>query len=227
MRSLPKVLFWFIVSFGLTALLTGFGLEEHQPLGLARFLSQTGVPDPRNLDKLRLMSPTLKLAGIETFFLVGLVLYRWKALTQCTWEHSKDLTVRRTFFLLLLMGYLGITLLMMNFGTLILTRRIINTHHLSNQEIVAMDYGKDYILLQTLRDRTPEDACILIQTRNDIKYLLNYDLYPRRFFFFHDSGSLLAEIPEDWMDEHQISWILEVDDHDPTRFILMKRQRRL
>jgi len=53
---------------------------------------------------------------------------------------------------------------------------------------------------------------------------LNYDLYPRRFYFYPDPERHAAEIPEEWQERCHISWILEIDDRDPRKFLLVKRR---
>ena len=208
----------------LVSVLAGYGLEDNHLLYSVRILSQSGIPNPKNLEKIKLLPETLKLTGLEAILAASLVIFFHRELNEKWSRISKQLSSRQILLLFFFVLYLTITFLMLNFGTVGLCKRIRAVGRMNNQEIVAADYGKDYLLVRTLRTRTPQNANILIQTKNDIKYLLNYDLYPRRFFFYPDSETLAAGIPEKWKDRYQITWILEVDDHDSSKFILIERR---
>lgn len=224
MTDSVKVLFMLSLCLGLLALLAGCGLEERHLEYLVRILSQSGIQNPKNVEKLRLLPATLRLAGLNAFVTAGLVLFFRKKLSQTMGQLSRQLSSRQMISLFLLGTYLVIAFLMLNFGTVELIGRFQTTGHMTNEEIVASDYGEDRLLVRTLKSRTPEDANILIRTSNDIKYLLNYDLYPRRFYFYPDPERHAAEIPEEWLERYHISWILEVDDRDPRKFLLVKRR---
>ena len=224
MNSILRFLFFAAVALGFTAILIGFGLRETHLLALSRFLSQSGVPNPKNLDKLRLLPATLRLAGLEAFLLSGLVVFFRKRFSERMSQFSRQLSSRQRLTLYLLGVYMGVAFLMLNFGAVGLIRRFQTTGQMTNEEIVVSDYGEDRLLVETLKSRTSEDANILIRTNNDIKYLLNYDLYPRRFYFYPDPERHVAEIPKEWQEHYHITWILEVDDQDPRKFLLVKRR---
>ncbi len=219
-----RILLLLSLCFGLLAVLAGYGLQERHLEYLVRILSQSGIPNPKNLEKLRLLPATLRLAGLEAFLSAGLVLFFRKKVSATVGQLSRQLSSRQVLFLFLLGVDLAVAFLMLNFGTVELKRRIQANGRMTNQDIVASDYGQDYLLMWTLKSRTPEDANILIRTNNDIKYLLNYDLYPRRFYFYPDPERLAAEIPEEWQDCYHIAWILEIDNQDPRKFLLVKRR---
>jgi len=209
---------------GTLAVLAGFGLQDRHLHYLVGILSQSGIPNPKNLEKLRLVPATLKMAGIEAVLTASLILLFQQELSEKLGHLANKLSSRQSLFLGLLSGYFVIAVLMLNFGTVELIRRFQTTGHMRNEEIVESDYGEDHLLVRTLKSRTPEDANILIRTNHDIKYLLNYDLYPRRFYFYPDLEKQAAEIPEEWQERYHISWILEVDDRDPRKFLLVKRR---
>ena len=110
-------------------------------------------------------------------------------------------------------------LLALNFGWVSLSTRLV-TYGLDRESQVAADLGERYAIVKAVRDQTPENACIAIRTREPIKYLLNYELFPRRFFVYSDPERGLSEVPPEWLQEHSIAWILEIRDGSPGEFIL-------
>ena len=116
----------------------------------------------------------------------------------------------------LLIGLLALT-----FGWVSLSSRLA-TYGFHREAQVASDLGKQYVILKSVRERTPENACIAIRSREPIKYLLNYELFPRRFFLYLDPETRLTEVPAEWLQQHSISWTLEIGDGSPTDYVLQQ-----
>jgi len=220
---------WFfslLIGFAALAVLAGLALHEPQLVGLAGILSQSGTPNPRNIEKLRLLPPTLLLAGAQAVLLALLDIICRQPISRMVLALFVSLSGKHRAAFLFGAGYLVIAVLTLDFGSMSLVKRFCVNAGLGNQAIVAKDYGKDYVLVRTLQQKTPETAHIFIRTRNDIKYLLNYDLYPRRFYFYPEAEAEIGNIPPEWWDRHRIGWVLDIDDQDPSRFILMERSVR-
>ena len=86
------------------------------------------------------------------------------------------------------------------------------------------DFGEANGLVEAVRQQTPNDASILIQTQQPLKYLLNYELYPRHFYFHPNPNLNASEIPSHWMNDHHIGWILYIADDEPLHFAAVKTQ---
>jgi hypothetical protein len=78
--------------------------------------------------------------------------------------------------------------------------------------------------VRSVRETTPETAALLIKTQRPLQFLLNYELYPRKFYFYPERGTSVSSIPQAWLDQRRIGWILEISDTEPLQFKLARRK---
>ena len=205
--------------FGLVCFFAAFGLWHADLGGLARFLGQAGTPNPSILEKIQLIPTVLTVTAAEALG-VGLLSLRHGRRVQdylrCV---GTSLTTRQWYASIWLGAALLIGLLTLNFGWVSWSRRMA-AYGFDRESQVAADLRERYAIVRAVRDQTPENACIAIRTREPIKYLLNYELFPRRFFVYSDPERRLAEIPPEWLQEHSIRWTREIRDGSPGEFVL-------
>src|SRR3974377_1577763 len=84
--------------FALLALLAGYGLQDSHLCYLVQIFSQSGVPNAKNLDKVRLLPARLKLVGLEAVVAAGLILCRWRKLDKKMDQLILHLSSRQIFF---------------------------------------------------------------------------------------------------------------------------------
>jgi hypothetical protein len=53
---------------------------------------------------------------------------------------------------------------------------------------------------------------------------MNYELYPRKFYFYPDRALPLSAVPAEWMAQKRIDWTLDISDSEPIRFSLAPRE---
>ena len=205
--------------FGLVCFFAAFGLWHADLGGLARFLGQAGTPNPSILEKIQLIPTVLIVTAAEALG-IGILSLRHRRRVQdylrCV---GKSLTTRQGYASFWLGAALLIGLLALNFGWVSLSRRVA-VYGFDRESQVAADLGEHYAIVRAVRDQTPENACIAIRTHEPIKYLLNYELFPRRFFVYSDPERSLSEVPAAWLQEHSIGWTLEIRDGSPGEFVL-------
>ena len=125
---------------------------------------------------------------------------------------------------LILGGWTAIAVLSLNFGAISLVNRLKQNSGLSAVDLIAADFGDDYRVVRSVRETTPETAAILIKTQQPLQFLLNYELYPRKFYFYPERGISVSSIPQAWLDQRRIGWILEISDSEPLQFKLAPRK---
>jgi hypothetical protein len=123
---------------------------------------------------------------------------------------------------LLLGGWTLIAGLSLNFGAISLAKRL--SHGLSAAESIAADFGDEARVVRAVRETTPETAAILIKTQRPLQFILNYELYPRKFYFYPERFVPISSIPNAWLDDRHIGWTLEISDIDPLHFELIARK---
>ena len=209
--------------FGGMLIAAGFALSGDDMAWLAALVGQSGSPNPRLLEKLRLVSLLSIVTGVELLLLaISLMFVRRRTLSwadRALWVGSPPFGV-----CLLLGGWVAIALLSLNFGAISLVNRSKDGQGLTAAELLASDFGDDYGVVRAVRDTTPESAAILIKTQRPLQFLLNYELYPRRFFFYPDRGIPVSSVPEAWLDQRHIGWTLEISDSEPLHFNLASRK---
>ena len=205
--------------FGLACSLGALGLRHADLSWLARFVGQAGTPNPKILEKIQLIPAVLMVTAVEALG-IGILSLRHRLRVQdylrCV---GKSLTPRQCGAAVWLGGFLLIGLLALNFGWVSLSRRLA-AYGFDREPQVAADLGEQYAIVKAVRERTPENACIAIRTREPIKFLLNYELFPRRFFVYSDPERRLSEVPGEWLQKHSIRWTLEIRDGSPGEFVL-------
>ena len=205
--------------FGIACSLGALSLR-HADLGwLARFVGQAGTANPKILEKIQLIPAVLMVTGVEALG-IGILSLRHRLRLQnylrCV---GKSLAPRQCGAAVWLGASLLIGLLALNFGWVSLSRRLA-AYGFDRESLVAADLGEQYAIVKAVRERTPENACIAIRTRQPIKFLLNYELFPRRFFVYPDPDTKLADVPAEWLQEHSIRWTLEIQDGSSGEFDL-------
>ena len=121
-------------------------------------------------------------------------------------------------------GWIAIAILSLNFGAISLVNRLKVNMGRSAAELIAADFGDDYRIVRSVRETTPETAALLIKTQRPLQFLLNYELYPRRFYFYPERHVPISSIPQAWLDQRHIGWILEISDTEPLQFKLAPRK---
>lgn len=218
LRLLPLV----CLIAGIFATLVGIRLEHSDLSWIVRFVGQAGSVNPKILEKVRLLPSLVKLTGVEMcccsllLLACGRKIHSYFSNTETRLEQKQKLAV----IIFSLYGLMALTSL--NFGMVTLAQRKATSHGLSNEQRVAADFGEDYAVLKALEEETPATACILIKTRAPIKYLLNYHLFPRRFFIYPDTNKSVSEVSPKWLQRYGIGWTLEIKDDDPRKFALLR-----
>lgn len=206
---------------GISATVIGMQLEHSDLTWIVQFVGQAGSSNPKILEKVRLVPSIVMLTGVE-MCCSGLLLLAYTRRIPSYFTHPETHLERKQKLALLIFSGYGLTaLLSLNFGIVTLAHRQGIAHGLSNEERVAVDFGEDYAVVKVLKDETPTTACILIRTQAPIKYLLNYHLFPRRFFVYPDPDKSVSEVSPEWLQRYGISWTLEIKDDDPRQFVLL------
>jgi hypothetical protein len=209
---------------GISFLLIGLQFAHSDLAWLARLVGQAGSLNPKILEKARLMPFILMVTAAQAVcFSFSSLLYR-RRLQQYFELLERNIQRKQKWMVLVLSGYGLIGLLGLNFGTVILVQRLLSLRSSSDEALVAADFGQHHAVIKALKEQTPETACILIKTRDPIKYLLNYHLFPRRFFIYPDPQTNLAAVPLEWLQKHAINWTLEIRDGNPQQFVLLRSQ---
>ena len=201
----------------------GFALSGSDFSWLAVLVGQAGSPNPQLLDKLRLVPTLIVVTGVQ-LLLGGAVLLFPCCRSVALADRVPQLAGLQFRARLLLGGWTAIAVLSMNFGAITLVNRLQRNWGLSPSELIAADFGDDYRVVRAVRETTPETAALLIKTQRPLQFLLNYELYPRKFYFYPERHLPISSIPEAWMDQHRIGWILEISDTEPLQFQLAPRK---
>jgi hypothetical protein len=199
-------------------LAAGFTLSGSDMAWLAALVGQAGSPNPRLLEKLRLVPMLIVVSGAE-LLAVAVSLWFLHRRTSPSWADCVPRLGSLQFGgWLLLGGWTAIAVLSMNFGAMSLVNRLKQNRGLSAAELIAADFGDDYRIVRSVRETTPETAAFLIKTERPLQFLLNYELYPRKFYFYSDRATAVS------LDQRRIGWILEISDTEPLQFTLAPRK---
>lgn len=199
----------------------GWSLSGRDLAALAPIVGQAGTPNPPLLRKLQLVPTLLAVTGVQClmFAAIGIFLSRRDSRAGPNMRGNYPLGLR-----LLVAAWAAVAVLSVNFGAISLANRLKQSQSLSAAERTAADLGDDYQIVRDVRASTPETAVILIRTGRPLQFLLNYDLYPRKFYFYSDRDLPIASIPESWMNRRHIDWTLEISDGEPLQFKLRPRK---
>jgi len=201
-------------------LAAGFALSEKDVAWLAALVGQSGSLNPRLLEKLPLV-PLLSLVTGAELLLLAISLEFVRRRATLSWvDRVPRLGSPQLAVSLLLGGWTAVALLSLNFGAI----SLLNRQGVAAAELLASDFGDDYAVVRAVRETTPESAGILIKTQRPLQFLLNYNLYPRRFYFYPDRGIPISSIPQAWLDQRHIGWTLEISDTEPLHFNLAPRK---
>lgn len=205
-------------------LAAGFALSGNDMAWLAALVGQAGSPNSRLLEKLRLVPMLSVVTGAE-LLLLAVSLQFVHQRTAPSWVERVPRLGSPQFGVWLLLGeWTAISLLSLNFGAISLVNRLKHSQGLSAAELVAADFGDDYRVVGAVRETTPESAAILIKTQRPLQFLLNYELYPRKFYFYPERHIPVSSIPQAWLDQRRIGWTLEISDTGPLHFTLAPRK---
>ncbi len=211
-------------TFGGILLAAGVALSGNDMAWLAVLVGQAGSPNPRLLEKLRLVPALMVLTGAQCF-LLEVSLWFLRKRTAASWADRVPRPGSTQFGVwLLLCAWTAIAVLSLNFGAIALVNRLKQNRGRPAAELIAADFGDDYRIVRTVRETTPETAVFLIKTERPLQFLLNYELYPRKFYFYPERSTSVSSIPQAWLDQHGIGWILEISDAEPLQFKLAPRK---
>jgi hypothetical protein len=204
---------------------SAFFLSEDELRRIATFLSQSGAPNPILLAKVRQIPWLCFLSGFEFALLAALTYFKRKQSERIFSDCWKTCSIKEAAWNGLLVLYGLVALLSLNFYAVQLTSRVLIPH---NDSTCISSHGpKDYeAICSAIVAETPPSARILIRTDRDEKYILNYDLHPRRFYFYPDRSLPLAGIPAEWLRKYRIDWILEIPMAEPMTFSLRRCRER-
>jgi hypothetical protein len=208
---------------GISFLILGLQLAYSDVTWLARIAGQAGSLNPKILEKARLMPAILMVTALEGACFSFLSLPYRRRIQQYFELLERNFEWKQKWAVLLFSGYGLIGLMGINFGTVALAQRVASLGF-SDEELVAADFGEHHAVIEAIREQTPETARILIKTRDPIKYLLNYHLFPRHFFTYPNQETSLAAVPLKWLQKHAITWTLEIRNDDPRQFVLLYSQ---
>ena len=191
---------------------------------LAALVGQAGSPNPRLLEKLRLVPMLIMVTGAE-LLVVAVSLWFFHRRTSASWADGVSRLESPQFGVwFLVCGWIAIAILSLNFGAISLVNRLKVNMGRSAAELIAADFRDDYRIVRSVRETTPETAALLIKTQRPLQFLLNYELYPRKFYFYPERGRSVSSIPQAWLDQRRIGWILEISDTEPLEFKLTLRK---
>lgn len=203
-------------------LATGFAFSNSDMAWLATLVGQAGSPNPRLLEKLRLVPVLIIVTGAELLLVAVSVLFAQRRSALSWADGVPRLAGPQLATWLLLSAWIAITVSSLNFAAISLVNRL--GRGLSDAEFVVADFGDDYPVVRALRDATPDTAAILINTHRPLQFLLSYELYPRKFYFYPERGIPVSSVPEDWLNQRRIGWTLEISDTEPLQFKLAPRK---
>ena len=210
--------------FGGVLLAAGVALSGSDMAWLAVLVGQAGSPNPRLLEKLRLVPMLIVVSGAECL-LLAVSFWFMRKRGAASWADRLPLLGSQQFGILLLLGgWTLIAVLSLDFGVISLVNRLEQNRGLSAAELIAADFGENYRVVRSVRETTPETAALLIKTERPLRFLLNYELYPRKFYFYPERAASVSSIPQAWLDQRRIGWILEISDTDPLQFKLVARK---
>jgi len=210
--------------FGGVLFAAGFALSGKDMVWLAALVGQTGSANSRLLEKLRLVPMLTVVTGAE-LLLLAVSLWFLRRQSSPSWaDRIPRLGCGQFGVWLLLCAWTVIAVLSLNFGAISLVNRLKQNWGRSAVELIAADFGDDYRIVRSVRETTPETAALLIQTERPLQFLLNYELYPRRFYFYPERHISISSIPQAWLDQRRIGWILEISDTEPVQFKLAPRK---
>lgn len=206
---------------GVALLAAGLAAWDGDLSRLAALVGQAGSPNERLLEKIGLVPPLLIVTGSQLLFAAG-VGFRYRRSRFLS--TSLSLNAGQKLLVLLLAGSSLLAVLTFNFEVLSLAQRFSQQRHHGNIEIAAPGFDDEQRISQAVRSTTPDSAAILIKTNRPLQYLLNYELYPRRFYFYSDRSVPVGQIPPDWLNQRKIGWVLQVSDDGPLWFQLTPRK---
>ncbi|MCI0419534.1 MAG: hypothetical protein L0312_09980, partial [Acidobacteria bacterium] len=183
-----------------------------------------GSPNPRLLDKLRLVPTLIVVTGVQLLLLGGAGLFLPRCRSLALAKRIPRLPSSQLGLWFLCAGWAAMAILSLNFGAISLVDRLRKTQNRTDAQVIAAEFGEDYRVVRAVRETTPESAAILIKTQRPLQYLLNYELYPRRFYFYPDRQLPVSSIPEEWINRRRIGWTLEISDEEPLHFELLPRK---
>jgi len=205
-------------------LVAGVAFSGSDMAWLAALVGQAGSPNPRLLEKLRLVPMLIMVSGAE-LVAVWVSLRFLHQRTSPSWADCVPRLGSPQFGVwLLLGGWIAIAILSLNFGAFSLANRLKQNRGLCDAALIAADFGDDYRLVRSVRETTPETAALLVKTERPLQFLLNYELYPRKFYFYSERAIAVSSIPPAWLDQRRIDWLLEISDTEPLQFKLVPRK---
>jgi hypothetical protein len=216
MKRFFKLLPILFAGLALLTFLLGLSLKGKDLRPLAGFLSQAGTPNEANLEKVRCLPSTLILTGTEILLLSLSGILCREEISVFLLAVAGQLNRKQKITLLLLCGSGALVFPILNFSVVSLA----SSSKTSGNRVVHVTLPEEYPILRAIQELTPRETSVLIRTRRDLKYVLNYHLYPRRLYFYPDPEVQISQIPDQWMQKHHIEWILEIPDDAPFRFSL-------
>ena len=200
----------------------GVFLLEKDLSPMAAFFSQTGSINPEILGRTNHLPLIFVLTGIE---MAALGIAGWRVQRRRLKSIDKNPTAKhpiQIFMALLISLYFLCGGLTLNYSAISIGMHL--WHPQSSAEKIKQDFGEASDLYEAIRNKVPEDASIFIQTQRPLKYLLNYHLYPRKFYVYPDTLLDPSMISAEWMNSHHIDWILVIPNEEPLRYVLRKRK---
>jgi hypothetical protein len=216
-----QALAWIV---GGALLAAGVALSGSDMAWLAVLVGQVGSPNARLLEKLRLVPTLTVVMGAEVLLLAVSLWFLHKRIATSHSDRLPGIGSQQFGIWLLLGGWILIAVLSLNFGVISLVSRLKQNRSRSPVELIAADFGDNYRIVRSVRETTPETAGVLIKTERPLQFLLNYELYPRKFYFYPERATAVSSIPPTWLDQRRIGWILEISDTEPLQFKLAPRK---
>lgn len=83
---------------------------------------------------------------------------------------------------------------------------------LSNDQILELKYGGDYIFVKNSTYLIPENDNVLVIFNSSTPVFTNYYLYPRKLYMYPNLSESLADIDNDWIRDRNIKWVIFQDN---------------
>ncbi len=208
-----------VALLGLALALAGLILKSHDVELVVQWASSVVSINDVNLKRAELLPWVLVLLGAElatvSFFQAkwGATLAKWLRLSR------EKTTPSQQLLLVLLAAHCGITLLLANYLGVSLGKQLQSAFRLTDQEMVDANFGSRIDFVRALKEQTSDWEGILIVTDSYWPYLLSYEAYPRRLY---RSSSAQPRPDLQWLNNHGISWIAEINEVDERWFSLRR-----
>jgi len=202
----------------------------------AKLLSHDGVLIGKTLYKLKLIPWMLILCGLEMLIVSVLLFLKRNGVRRWATSFRLKTSMPKMVAFGLLTCYFLFSIVVLNFLIVTGGADFFRYKGLSYMEkiekgFIDSGYRDSFKVVKASLGQIPEDAGILLICESDVKYIINYYLYPRKIYEYPTENVGLTEVPTAWLQDKKIRYVVEVKggdiqpnrmDSDSTRFIIKR-----